>query len=360
MKSYRIGAIAGIEVRLHATFPLFILVLGLLQGKQEGVLAGLQLLGLLIPLFAFVLLHELGHSLVAQRFGVKVLSITLLPIGGLAATGSLPRQPSQEILIALAGPAVNLVIAAILGAGLYLAGTPFAVEGTGAGYYFSYLFGANLMLALFNLIPAFPLDGGRVLRALMANRLPYIVATKRAVLVGNVFAVLLVTAVLFDRSLFMASVIGVFLFFAGRRELRGVEMEEFLNRSRASELLDRRPWFLGSRDTRCSEVFAALSSESELAYSVIDLEGFRYGILTRQELLSACLALPAHMKVYRLVKDAIPALQGRANLYQALGALRRAPSGLLPVRDGGEIVGILALKDVEQALAEMRAMQPRF
>ncbi len=352
MKSYRIGRIAGIEVKLHATFPLFILILGLLEGKTAGVLAGLQLIGVLFALFAFVLLHELGHSLVAQRFGVRVLSITLMPLGGLAATGSLPRRPSQEILIALAGPAVNIVIAGLLGGGLYLAGVPFGLEGSGPGPFFSYLFGANLMLAFFNLLPAFPLDGGRVLRALMASRLPYIVATRRAVLAGNAIAVLFFAFGLWKPTFIMLSLIAVFLFFSGRRELRNVELEEFLRTNRARTLMDRRPWFFAGRDTRCAEVFAALSSESDLAYSVIDLEGFRYGILTRQELLSACLALPAHMKIHRLVKDITPALQGRANLYQALGALRRAPRGILPVRDDGDIVGVLALEDVEEALAQ--------
>jgi Zn-dependent protease len=360
MKSYRIGWIAGIEVKLHATFPLFILILGLLEGKTAGILAGLQLIGVLVALFAFVLLHELGHSLVAQRFGVRVISITLLPIGGLAATGSLPRHPSQEILIALAGPAVNIVIAAILGTGLYLAGTPFDLQGSGAGPFFSYLFSANIMLALFNLLPAFPLDGGRVLRALMVNRLPYLIATRRAVLVGNVIAVLFFVLGLWQPTFIMLSFIAAFIFFSGRRELRNVELEEFLHESRARELLDKRPWFYAGRDTRCAEIFAALSSESDLAYSVVDLEGLRYGILTRQELLSACLALPAHMKIHRLVKDTTPALQGRANLYQAIGALRRAPHGILPVRDGGDIVGILALEDVEQALAQIRESQARF
>ncbi len=345
-RAYRIGKIAGIEVRVHSTFPLFILALGVLEGIAGGWLQGLRVMGILSTLFAFVLLHELGHSLVAQRFGVSVLSITLLPIGGLAATGSLPRRPYQEILIALAGPAVNIVLALLLGIVLFVTEMPFDLDGPGLGPFLSYLLGANVMLALFNLVPAFPLDGGRVLRALLATRLAYPVATRRAVLVGKVFSAVFFLLGLWKPGLFMLSLIAVFLFFSGHRELKAVEFEDFLRQRRAGDFLSGEPFFLGRRDTRFAEVCEAFADNEELRHCVLDLEGLRYGVLTRRQLMSACMVMPAALEVHRIVEERLVALPVELPILQALPLLHRAPRGLLPVRDGLRIVGVLSLEEL--------------
>lgn len=172
--SWSIGRIRGIDVRIHATLLILLLWVGL----ARTWLGALMVAGV----FLVVLLHELGHAFMALRYGVATREITLLPIGGLARLERIPEEPRQEIAIALAGPAVNLILAAVA-YGAMLLNLPVEwrnVLATAAVF--------NLTLAAFNLLPAFPMDGGRVLRAVMASRVGYLVATRRAAEVGQAMA----------------------------------------------------------------------------------------------------------------------------------------------------------------------------
>jgi Zn-dependent protease len=170
--SWKIGTLAGIDLRIHATFLLLLAWVGAghwLQGRSlEAMLAGVSFI---LALFACVLLHELGHALAARRYGIPTRDITLLPIGGLARLERMPDKPSQELWVALAGPVVNVIIAAVLFAWLTLARAwaPIGELGVAAGPFLERLWLANVWLVLFNLIPAFPMDGGRVLRAALAG-----------------------------------------------------------------------------------------------------------------------------------------------------------------------------------------------
>jgi Zn-dependent protease len=329
-------------VVLHATFPIFVLVLGLFVLATEGLTEALLVLATLVSLFGFVLLHELGHSLVAQRLGVSVRSITLLPLGGVALTENLPRRPRDEILIALAGPAVNFLLVLIF----------FTARASGAlgGEFITYVLVANLMLGGFNLVPAFPLDGGRVLRALLATRLPYVTATSRAVVAGRVFAVLFVAAGFFRPSLIMLGLIGVFLFIAGGRELRGVRMDELLNRRSVEEFMESRPWFYATRDTVFGEVCGVLGENPDLAYTVIEMEALRFGLLDRRELLSACMVMPPGLPLSRLVERVHSGLPAGASVAMALGRLRRQGSPILPLIKEGEVIGLVSRGVLEEQL----------
>ncbi len=186
--SLNIGVVAGIPIRLHFTFFLLLLWIAFMEpgpGRWTGV-------AFVVALFVCVVLHELGHSLVAQRYGIEVLEIVLYPIGGVAMLERLPRA-RQELWIALAGPAVNLVIAALLFAGLHIAGAAAGMgvaTSTGVAFWQNLLL-ANLALCVFNLIPAFPMDGGRVLRALLALKYGEVKATDVAAGVGQFLAIVL-------------------------------------------------------------------------------------------------------------------------------------------------------------------------
>jgi stage IV sporulation protein FB len=189
--------VRGIQIRMHITFPL-ILVWGAIQ---FGVLARRGLAGALFGvivtglLFVIVVLHELGHSVVAQSYGVPVRQILLLPIGGIAQLGKIPEKPNQELAIAIAGPLVNFALAGLLAivglaAGLDmtlrgLAGVLSQLGSANLSAIFRYVFVSNLFLGLFNLLPAFPMDGGRVLRAVLASRMDYARATALAVTIGQ-------------------------------------------------------------------------------------------------------------------------------------------------------------------------------
>src|SRR6185369_882904 len=155
-----------------------------------GAMAAVASIAVVLAIFGCVLRHELGHALMARHYGIVTHDITLLPIGGLARLERMPEQPSQEMAIALAGPAVNVVIAASLAIGLVLGGGDLWSVMPDAGSFVGMLLAANVALVLFNLLPAFPMDGGRVLRAALAMRLPYVRATRIAARIGQVLAVL--------------------------------------------------------------------------------------------------------------------------------------------------------------------------
>lgn len=219
--------ICGIELAVHASFFLLLLyfaVSGWLEGGWIG--AGWSLL-LIILFFACVVLHELGHSLTAQRFGVRVPRILLMPIGGMAEFDRIPRKPSSELLITIAGPAVNFVLAAIL---LPLVWTELwseqAVARYGSWDLLINLAVANAVMGIFNLLPVFPMDGGRILRALLATRIAYLRATWWAAMVGKVLAVLFagVAAFYFENALL--AVLFVFIYFAGEAEYRQLQRRE--------------------------------------------------------------------------------------------------------------------------------------
>jgi stage IV sporulation protein FB len=215
-KSFTLGTIAGIRVKIHSTFLLIfglILLSDLLGGAGPGAVAG-ELLFISL-LFSIVVLHELGHALAARRFGIATRDITLYPIGGIARLDYLPQKPWQEISVAIAGPAVNFVLAGIM----YVL-SPLAA-GTVGGMLMSRFIAINLGLGLFNLIPAFPMDGGRIFRALLTLKQGYLNATKTAASTGKVVAVLLGSTGLFLNP--MLIFIAVFIWIAGSSELRMVE-----------------------------------------------------------------------------------------------------------------------------------------
>jgi Zn-dependent protease len=227
--SFKIGSVFGITLRVHWLFLVLIGVLAFSDVSPLGLTAPLAKLAAFALLGAVVVLHELGHSLVARAFGLRVLDITLWPLGGMARMSEMPEVPRIEALIALAGPAVNFVLAALgfaVWVGMLSLGTPvedFDVAGfhDQLGLYFVF---SNLMLGTFNLVPAFPMDGGRVLRAFLGLFGDWLTATRRAVTIGKVFALAMVAAGVLLPGAVMMAVIGVFVWFAGSRELFAVRL----------------------------------------------------------------------------------------------------------------------------------------
>jgi Zn-dependent protease len=219
--SWSLGRVAGIDLFLH---PTFLLLLAFAFAYQGGAIGAL----FLVAVFGCVLLHELGHALTARAFGIGTRRITLSPIGGVAQLERMPRSPGAELLITLAGPAVNLAIA--LGLGLILDSArlldPYSDLST-AGQFVALLQTVNLALAAFNMIPAFPMDGGRILRALLAGWLGRLRATEIAAVLGQALALIFpLVMILLDRFSILHVVLAGFVYFAAAAERAGVRAEE--------------------------------------------------------------------------------------------------------------------------------------
>jgi Zn-dependent protease len=217
----------GIQLAVHASFGLLLAYYGWLGWQDARALGLFWNTGLIVLFFGCVVLHELGHSLTARRYGVRVPRILLLPIGGMAEMDHIPRRPSAELLITLAGPAVNFAIVFLL---LPLLWRP--LLGHDPVYEYStvdlltQLWWGNLMMGTFNLLPVFPMDGGRIFRALLAYRLPYLRASWWAVSVGRALALLLAAVAVFRYDNFIVGLLFAFIFMAAGVEYRALVMRE--------------------------------------------------------------------------------------------------------------------------------------
>ncbi|RUL86708.1 site-2 protease family protein [Tautonia sociabilis] len=238
--SWKLGRVAGIDLYVHATFFVMMAVLATAQRGVEAVL-------MVLALFGCVLLHELGHALTARRFGIPTEHITLYPIGGVARLHRMPREPGAELLIALAGPAVNVGIAATLFAGLAVVSALAPAMAAGSiGMVLGDLLRVNLLLACFNLLPIFPMDGGRVLRAMLSRPLGRLRATEIAAALGQALAMIaggacVVAIVVTGQPLFLLHLaLAAFIFLAAGGERGQVRAEEL--RLRASQAAPGYTW----------------------------------------------------------------------------------------------------------------------
>jgi Zn-dependent protease len=224
--SMNLFRIRGIQLSIHASF-LLLLAYVAWEGWSEAAWTGaIWSVSYLFALFACVTLHELGHAAAAQHYGVKVPRILLMPIGGMAEMESIPRRPREEIIVALAGPAVNYVIIGLLMIFVrFPANWPPANFNFTTDEFFRHLVLGNLVMGVLNLLPAFPMDGGRVFRALLVTRMPYVRATKIAVTVGEIIAVSCAGFLAYNQN-YLGAALFLFIIFAGELELRSVLLME--------------------------------------------------------------------------------------------------------------------------------------
>jgi Zn-dependent protease/CBS domain-containing protein len=364
--SFKIGRVFGIDVKIHWTFFLllaFFFYLGLNNGGS--VAAALPAAVVIVALFFCVLLHEFGHSLVAQRFGIEVPDITLLPIGGLARLKSLPERPWDEVKIAIAGPLVNVALAPFFFLGAFALGADLlrpvnVLEGAASvGQILAYLGIMNLALAVFNLIPAFPMDGGRILRGLLATRLGAVRSTDIASTVGQVFAVGFFILAFVTNS-FTLALIAVFIFFGAsgesgfvrqREMMRGLTVADVMGSKRRTETITPYHNF--------GQVFDAVLHGYQEDFPVVNEEGRLVGILTRGEIMAAAHSPDKYSSVRDLMRTDFPTLSPDADLFtDGNRVLQESGLRALPVVKDGDLVGMLTTDDVGQAalLRDQRKM----
>lgn len=349
--SVSIARIRGIDVRVHATFVLTLLFGALLWSRHgsDGALFGAAVM---LLVFSCVLLHELGHSLVAQRVGVQVRDIVLYPLGGIATMVGQPRRMAHEVWIAAAGPAVNVALAVGFGAALYWTGDLTSATSTfpthlppSTATLLLTLFGANCALAAFNLLPFFPLDGGRILRALLAMRFGERRGTLWAAGVGQLGAGALLIWALTNLQLLLGA-LAIFLFLAAAAERRRVQLEPILRKLRAEDIAER-PSVELSHTARIGEAVTSLLKSSQRVLPVVDDERV-VGLVTREALLRA--ALDAESSLRGVQQIAAPALfvDARQSAESVLAALARTSSPAAVVMSGTYPIGLVTLSDASQ------------
>ena len=269
--SIPIGAVKGTIIRVHFTFLLFLVWIAVTHYAQGGRDAALQGVVFMALLFLRVLLHELGHVFAARRYGVQTPDITLLPIGGVARLERIPEEPSQELIIALAGPAVNIAIAAVLYVALggFLPRDSMELQNPGVNL-LARLASVNIFLAVFNLIPAFPMDGGRVLRAILAHRLGYSRGTQIAASIGQAVALGLGLLGLMGNPLLIF--IAVFVYLGAASESHAVQMRQVSRGMLVSDAMITRFENL-TPDSRVEDAVQCLIHTTQHEFPVVDSAG---------------------------------------------------------------------------------------
>jgi stage IV sporulation protein FB len=353
--SYRIGRIAGTDIKVHVTF-LFIVGLWAVRGYEEGGPSGALAGALaLLALFACILLHEFGHILMARRFGVRTPDVILLPIGGVARLERIPDEPRQELLIALAGPAVTLGIVVVLYLVLQLTGNPVSLgELSPEGPFLAQLMAINIYLLLFNLIPAFPMDGGRVLRALLASRLGLVRGTRIAATLGQLLAIAGGVYGFIANEPFLI-LIAFFVFLGANAEASAVETRLAGRGLNVGQMM--------VTDFRTIPVHAPLSQAVELLLSgeqrefpVVDNLGRTEGMLTRDDLIRGLSQRGADSSVGQAMTADVPVVPPTLGFQEALERLRSSRLPALPVVDGaGALVGLLTQDNINDHLMVRRA-----
>lgn len=346
-RSLKLFAIRGIDIRLHFTFPLILLwaalQFGLVGGGLESALFGVIAISLL---FVLVTLHELGHSFAALHYGVPVKQIVLTPLGGLAQLQEIPEKPVKELVIAVAGPAVNVVVAVLMGAFIPLLGLEAAdfvaamslSAGLTATAVFAYVFVYNIILAVFNLIPAFPLDGGRIFRALLAMKLEYPRATDLAAAVGRGMAVLLGIYALLNGGIFLI-LIAVFIYMAAGQEAAAVRTRHLLRGYAVRDAYSPSAYTLTPYTTLQQAVNLMMMS-GQSNFPVLDND-LLAGFVTQQDLGAAMQTRGGHTWTNMIMRRDVAPVSLATPLIDVQKRLETEQLTALPVEENGHYVGLI-------------------
>jgi Zn-dependent protease len=361
--SFRIATIAGTEVRIHVTFFILLLFVALqAMNAEHGLEAAVHAMLLICAFFFCVVLHEFGHVFAARGYGIRTPDITLLPIGGVARLERMPRKPSQEFVVAICGPLVNVAIAGAI----YLA-LGFMPDGrqlenlAEPGQFFEKLMVWNVVMVAFNLIPAFPMDGGRVLRALLAMMFEYTKATRLAAGIGQWIALLTVLIMIMSGTFMpILLLIAFFIFMAAGQEAAAVSQEEATRglRVRDAMLTDFHTLAPGAR---LQDAVDLLLAGTQHDFPVLDAAGGMVGILPRQKLIAG---LSAHGPAFPAAEMAEacqePATPGMP-LAEALQRLHQTACPALPVLDPASrvLVGLLTTENIGEMLMVRSALKQR-
>lgn len=347
--SLPIGRFGPTILRVHLTFFLLLAWIGLSAWQRGGLSAARDSLLFIVLVFTCVVLHEFGHILVARRFGIETPDVTLLPIGGVAAMGRMADKPEQELAIAIAGPMVNVVIAALL---FFVLGTirPDDVVRIDdpAVSLFARLAAANIFLVVFNMIPAFPMDGGRVLRALLAMKFGRAKATRLAAGLGQILALVFGFLGLFGNPLLIF--IAIFVYIAAASE---AQMTAFAEATRGLAVQDAMARRFGALplDATIGAALEAVLPTGQHDIPVVDGFGKPVGILVREDLRAAVDKLDGAEPVTSIMRVPVETVSSTAPLEAALDQVLDPAGTALPVTDrDGRLVGLLTRENLVELM----------
>ena len=354
--SWTVGRIAGIELRVHATFVMllaWLLIAHVLKGHDWAT--ALLGMGFIAALFGTVVLHELGHALAARRFGIRTRDITLLPIGGVARLERMPEDPMQELVVALAGPAVNVVLAAIFFFLLEFThgiAAPEEALKIGGGF-LTQMMWVNVALAVFNLLPAFPMDGGRVLRAILATRMDYVHATQIAATIGQGMAYLFGFIGLFSNPFLLF--IALFVWMGAAQEAGLVQMRAALDgipvkRAMITDLRTLAPQDQLDRAVR--HILEGFQTD----FPVME-NGQVVGVLTRIDLLKGLAEHGQHVPVSSVMQTEFLTAAPTEMLEGTFARLRACEGcSSVPVVEHDRLVGLLTMENITELLMIRKAL----
>jgi Zn-dependent protease/predicted transcriptional regulator len=362
--SFKIGRIAGIDVYMHLTFLLLLAWIGYMYyAPRQSVEDAFWGIVYILTIFVTVVLHELGHALAARRYGIETRDITLLPIGGVARLERMPKEPWQELAVAVAGPLVNVVIAAGLLVGILATGgspLPEAVNPENSlfvGTFAQRLLVVNVWLVVFNAIPAFPMDGGRVLRAFLAMSMDYAQATSVAAVIGQGIAFLFAIVGLLGGN-FILLFIALFVWMGAAGEASVAQLQAAIagipvRRAMIEEFVTVRP------ESELREVANHVLRGFQVDYPVVDADNHVVGVLPQAELLAGLSSDGPSAPVGRFMRTDFKTAAPNEMLDRAVSRLQEGTCPVLPVLDDGRLVGLLTAENVGELVMIREAIKAR-
>lgn len=355
--SFKIFTVFGIPIELHVSFLLLMLFIYFVAFL--GIIS-LYIAFLITLLFVTVVIHELSHSYVAQKYGVTIERIVLLPIGGVSAMEEIPKDPNQELKIAAAGPLTNIFIAffclialiligsvgSLTVSSLFISDTPSA----DLTLFLSNFLGVNLILGLFNLLPAYPMDGGRVLRAFLARRMNYVNATKTAATIGKQFAILMAIIGIFFN--FILILIAIFIYIGAEQEYRTILISSMLEGIYVKDIMTEEVDTL-TPDTLVSEALNRMFQQRHMGYPVKDQEKL-VGIVTFDD-ISKIPENQRNIPLKDIMTEKLISADPDEPAMNTLEKITKNNIGRLPVTRNGKLVGIVSKTDIMRVLEVLDA-----
>ncbi len=356
--SMTIGRFGGTAVRLHITFILFLAWIGLSALFRGGRAEALETVLFIVLIFTCVVLHEFGHIMMARHFGIQTSEVTLLPIGGVANLERIPDNPKQELMVALAGPSVNIVIGLglILLGGVFVPDTLQHIDDPRLGL-LARLAAANLFLAAFNLLPAFPMDGGRVLHALLVMKVGPQKAMQLAARIGQGFAFALGFLGLFGNPILIF--IAIFVYIAAAGEAQESILRDTMKGLTVVDAMETR-FATITVDTNLQHAVEVLLATPQHEFPVVDAQGKACGVLVREDLIIALRDRAPDSFVTDILRAPAQTLAANMPLEDALGVLSAANAPALSVVDtDGRLMGLLSRENISEMMM-IKTMQPEW